>query len=106
MDLIIVPTMLTSARSFLVIGTIGKQYPDSGNHSGAASGSDCFLREYFKIIKDYVGTGTQNPDGSTSAKLAPMSDNILINGKMNFNCSSVNDGVPCECTDLHFNRLR
>ncbi|KAI9790634.1 MAG: hypothetical protein M1816_004967 [Peltula sp. TS41687] len=57
--------------------------------------SDWYHREYFEIIKEYVGTGTQNPDGSPSAKLAPTSDNILINGKMNFNCSSVNDGVPC-----------
>jgi FtsP/CotA-like multicopper oxidase with cupredoxin domain len=57
--------------------------------------SDWYHKEYFKIVKDLVGNETRTPNGPDLEKLAPSSDNILINGKMNFNCSTVNDGVPC-----------
>ncbi|KAI9671164.1 MAG: hypothetical protein M1817_003671 [Caeruleum heppii] len=54
---------------------------------GAVFINDWYHREYFDIVKDVMGTDlTKNP---------PFSDNNLINGKMNFDCSTVNDGVPC-----------
>ena len=34
-------------------------------------------------------------EGIDSTKWRQYSDNNLINGKMSFNCSSVNDGRPC-----------
>ena len=49
--------------------------------------TDYYHKEYFDIVEDVMGT---NP-----AKVAPKSDNNLINGKMNYNCSLVTDGTPC-----------
>ncbi|KAI9704711.1 MAG: hypothetical protein M1836_006491 [Candelina mexicana] len=54
--------------------------------------SDWYHGEYFDVLKKVVGT-----DGPLTqpTPLAPNSDNNLINGKMDFDCSTVNDGVPC-----------
>ncbi|KAI9814972.1 MAG: hypothetical protein M1826_002104 [Phylliscum demangeonii] len=49
--------------------------------------SDWFHKEYFQIVKEVTGT---IPTG-----WLPYSDNNLINGKMDFNCSLVTDGTPC-----------
>lgn len=49
--------------------------------------SDYYHKEYFDIVEEVMGTDL--------TKIAPPSDNNLINGKMNFNCSLVTDGTPC-----------
>lgn len=52
--------------------------------------TDHYHTDYFTIVEGVVGNGTnQNP--------APKSDNNLINGKMNFDCSTVaaGDNTPC-----------
>lgn len=51
--------------------------------------SDYYHRPYFNIVED-----TLSNDGDFS-KILPRSDNNLINGKMNFNCSLVTDGSHC-----------
>ena len=54
--------------------------------------SDWYHQDYFDLVKGVVGTegGPFLP-----TPLAPSSDNNMINGKMNFNCSLVTDGTPC-----------
>ncbi|KAL6721966.1 hypothetical protein ACLMJK_001071 [Lecanora helva] len=51
--------------------------------------TDYYHKEYFEIVEGVMGTA---PDPTL---LAPLSDNNLINGKMDFNCSLVTDGTPC-----------
>ncbi|MCJ1231423.1 hypothetical protein MMC12_008100 [Toensbergia leucococca] len=49
--------------------------------------SDWHHPDYFSIVEDTESTN--------KALWAVSSDNNLINGKMNFDCTTVNDGVPC-----------
>ena len=49
--------------------------------------TDYYHPQYFDLLEDVMGT---NP-----ALFTPKSDNNLINGKMNYNCSLVTDGTPC-----------
>lgn len=66
-----------------------------------------FHEEYFKIIQGgelqcFTSNNNDNADvlkvTSTNLTLeAPHSDNNMINGKMNYNCSLVTDGTPCVC---------
>ena len=49
--------------------------------------SDYFHKPYFQIVEEVMGTDL--------SLVAPKSDNNLINGKMDFNCSLVTDGTPC-----------
>ncbi|KAL8766424.1 MAG: hypothetical protein Q9209_006800 [Squamulea sp. 1 TL-2023] len=49
--------------------------------------NDYFHRSYFDILLDVMGT---NP-----SKFRPASDNNLINGKMNFDCSTANGTAKC-----------
>ncbi|KAL9098110.1 MAG: hypothetical protein Q9163_006167, partial [Psora crenata] len=48
--------------------------------------SDWYHTEYFQIVKDVVGLPPKPP---------PKSDNNLINGKMNYDCSLVTNGQAC-----------
>ena len=50
--------------------------------------TDYYHRQYYDLVEDVMGT---NP-----ALFTPKSDNNLINGKMEFNCSLVTDGTPCQ----------
>jgi len=52
--------------------------------------TDYFHEDYFTIVEGVVGNGTQQ-------NITPKSDNNLINGKMNFDCSTVaaGDNSPC-----------
>ena len=50
--------------------------------------TDYYHPQYYDLVEDVMGT---NPALST-----PKSDNNLINGKMDFNCSLVTDGTPCK----------
>ncbi len=53
-------------------------------------------REYFEIVKDVMSTeGNDFPP----TVIIPQSDNNLINGKNNFNCSSIRDTDNTPCTD-------
>ncbi|RMZ88167.1 hypothetical protein DV736_g4611, partial [Chaetothyriales sp. CBS 134916] len=49
--------------------------------------SDYYHRDYYSILKDVMGTDL--------SKIAPLSDNNLINGKGIFNCSSLADNSTC-----------
>ncbi|KAI9710803.1 MAG: hypothetical protein M1812_007351 [Candelaria pacifica] len=49
--------------------------------------SDWYHKEYFQIVKEIMGT---DPAGWPQK-----SDNNLINGKNNFDCTTVNSTVPC-----------
>jgi len=49
--------------------------------------TDYYHKDYFSIVEDVMGTDL--------SKIAPASDNNLINGKMNFNCSLVAKGTKC-----------
>lgn len=49
--------------------------------------TDYFHKPYFQIVEAVMGTDL--------SLVAPKSDNNLINGKMDFNCSLVTDGTPC-----------
>ncbi len=49
--------------------------------------NDYHHREYFEIVKEVVST--------LNTPVRPRPDNNLINGKMNFDCSTVTDGRPC-----------
>lgn len=49
--------------------------------------TDYYHPQYYDIVEDVMGTDL--------TKVAPKSDNNLINGKMNYNCSLVTDGTPC-----------
>ncbi|KAI9846740.1 MAG: hypothetical protein M1838_001147 [Thelocarpon superellum] len=51
--------------------------------------TDYYHTEYFKLVEAISGT---DPEAAT---LAVYSDNNLINGKMDFNCSVITDGTPC-----------
>jgi FtsP/CotA-like multicopper oxidase with cupredoxin domain len=54
--------------------------------------TDWYHEEYFSIVKKVVGNGTDaNPH--------PASDNNLINGKMNFDCSTVAVGDTTKCSN-------
>ena len=48
--------------------------------------SDYYHTEYFKIVESVVGSPAGPP---------PFSDNNLINGKMDYNCSLITDGTQC-----------
>ena len=49
--------------------------------------TDYFHKQYFDLVEEVMGTNL--------SLIAPKSDNNLINGKMDFNCSLVTDGTPC-----------
>lgn len=49
--------------------------------------TDYYHKPYFQIVKEVMGTDL--------SLVAPESDNNLINGKMDYNCSLVTDGTPC-----------
>ncbi|KAI9825280.1 MAG: hypothetical protein M1832_001314 [Thelocarpon impressellum] len=49
--------------------------------------SDWYHTEYFAIVKEVMGTDPR--------KFRPFSENNLINGKMDYDCSTVTDGTPC-----------
>lgn len=49
--------------------------------------SDYYHQDYYTILSRVMGT-----DLSVAV---PFSDNNLINGKNNFNCSTITDGTPC-----------
>ncbi|KUJ12474.1 uncharacterized protein LY89DRAFT_756956 [Mollisia scopiformis] len=51
--------------------------------------SDWFHRDYFSIVEDVVGTDI--------SKVGPTSDNNLIQGRNNFNCSTVAAGDTTAC---------
>lgn len=54
--------------------------------------TDYFHEEYFSIVEKVMGNGTDsNP--------RPASDNNLINGKMDFDCSTVAAGDTTPCTN-------
>jgi hypothetical protein len=54
--------------------------------------SDYYHKDYFTIVEEVVGGGSlSNP--------RPASDNNLINGKMNFDCSTVVAGDKTPCVD-------
>jgi FtsP/CotA-like multicopper oxidase with cupredoxin domain len=54
--------------------------------------SDWYHEDYFSIVEKVVGgTGVSNP--------RPVSDNNLINGKMNFDCSTMAAGDTTKCTN-------
>ncbi|KZF20535.1 multicopper oxidase [Xylona heveae TC161] len=48
--------------------------------------SDYYHRDYFDLVKQVMGN---------ESSPVVFSDNNLINGKMDFNCSTVTDGTPC-----------
>ena len=54
---------------------------------GPVTLNDYFHREYFDILTDIQGTDL--------TKVRPASDNNLINGKMNFNCSTADGSNSC-----------
>ena len=49
--------------------------------------TDYYHKSYYDIVEEIMGTDL--------TKIAPRSDNNLINGKMDYNCSLVTDGTPC-----------
>ena len=49
--------------------------------------TDYYHPQYYDLLGDVMGIN--------SALWRPKSDNNLINGKMNYNCSLVTDGTPC-----------
>lgn len=49
--------------------------------------SDYYHKDYFEIVEEIESTN--------QSLWRTYSDNNLINGKMYFNCSTVNDGTPC-----------
>ena len=49
--------------------------------------TDYYHKQYFDLVEDVMGLNR--------ALIAPKSDNNLINGKMDYNCSLVTDGTPC-----------
>ena len=51
---------------------------------------DWYHRSYTDIVDDVMGTDL--------TKITPYSDNNLINGKMNFDCSTVAAGDTTSCT--------
>ncbi|KAH8672006.1 Cupredoxin [Tricladium varicosporioides] len=51
--------------------------------------TDHYHREYFKIVKDVISTDI--------TKIVPLSDNNLINGRNNYNCSKVTPGDTAPC---------
>ena len=53
---------------------------------------DWYHTPYYQIVEGVVGAGP-------TANFVPASDNNLINGKMNFNCSNVAAGDTSNCTD-------
>ncbi|KAL8715833.1 MAG: hypothetical protein Q9220_000500 [cf. Caloplaca sp. 1 TL-2023] len=54
---------------------------------GPVTLNDYFHRDYFSILEDVVGTDL--------GKIRPASDNNLINGKMNFDCSNSTTANKC-----------
>jgi FtsP/CotA-like multicopper oxidase with cupredoxin domain len=54
--------------------------------------TDWYHTEYFKLVET-----TELPNSDPNFNPAPASDNNLINGKMNFNCSTLaaGDKTPC-----------
>ncbi|KAI2611819.1 putative multicopper oxidase [Hypoxylon sp. NC1633] len=52
--------------------------------------NDWWHRDYFKVVEEIMAPGS---NGQTK------SDNNLINGKMNFDCSTVDSGDKTPCTD-------
>jgi FtsP/CotA-like multicopper oxidase with cupredoxin domain len=54
--------------------------------------TDYYHKDYYTIVEEVMGNGTE-------ANERPASDNNLINGKMNFDCSTVAAGDTTPCTD-------
>lgn len=57
---------------------------------GAVFLQDWYHRDYYDIVEQVMGTDLQ------SVIAAGTSDNNLINGKMNYNCSLVAPGTSCK----------
>jgi len=54
--------------------------------------SDWYHKDYFTIVEEVMGNGT-------NANPRPASDNNLINGKNNFDCATVAAGDKTPCTN-------
>ena len=50
--------------------------------------TDCFHPQYYDLVEEVMGTDP--------TKFTPRSDNNLINGKMDYNCSLVTDETSCQ----------
>lgn len=57
---------------------------------GAVMLSDWYHEDYFTLVEGVVGNGSSGVPVVT----APLSDNNLINGKMDYTCSTA-DSTPC-----------
>jgi FtsP/CotA-like multicopper oxidase with cupredoxin domain len=51
--------------------------------------TEWYHKDYLELADDVVGTN--------QTLWKPFADNNMINGKMNYDCSLVTDGTPCEC---------
>lgn len=65
----------------------GPQNADYDIDLGPVILSDYFHTPYYQLVEEVMGTNL--------SLVAPKSDNNLINGKMDYNCSLVTDGTPC-----------
>ncbi|KAI9768079.1 MAG: hypothetical protein M1840_005113 [Geoglossum simile] len=67
----------------------GPKHVDYDFDLGPVMTGDWYHRDYFSVVKD---AATTSNDFSV---YVPASDNILINGKNNFNCSLASNGTKC-----------
>lgn len=81
-------TLAPSSSATGIIGTCRLCHPRT-NEREPHSDLTKPAREYFDIVKGVMGPGGID-------EIAPRSDNNLINGKMDFDCSTVTDGTPCK----------
>ncbi|RYO86824.1 hypothetical protein DL764_008955 [Monosporascus ibericus] len=65
----------------------GPQHQEFDYDMGPVLVSDWFHEEYHSIIEGVTGTDP--------SRFLPAVSNNLINGKMNFDCTTVTDGTPC-----------
>ncbi|RYP66905.1 hypothetical protein DL771_007562 [Monosporascus sp. 5C6A] len=65
----------------------GPQHQEFDYDMGPVLVSDWFHEEYHSIIEGVMGTDP--------SRFFPATSNNLINGKMNFDCTTVTDGTPC-----------
>jgi len=73
-----------------VMGALIVHGPDSAGYDqdlGPILLTDYFHQDYYTIVEEIMGTDL--------SKIAPSSQNNLINGKGNFNCSLVTNGTKC-----------
>ncbi|KAH0556122.1 hypothetical protein GP486_005944 [Trichoglossum hirsutum] len=74
----------------------GPSHVPYDNDVGPMFLTDWYHRPYLKIVEQVMQPVPITPTGPDFSAIIPLSDNNMINGQNNFDCSKITDGTPCK----------